>query len=137
MSEWLTQIRCYVSPAPALKNKIADWYAGLSKPERADVDAFLQFMRKTRDWQMPHYRPQLRPAKGVKASQMSGLGELRWSSAKKQHRLLGFFEGGVWYAVLGCLHKQSIYDPADALATAAKRKNEIQKEKGKTVEYDL
>jgi hypothetical protein len=86
---------------------------------------------------MPHYRPQLRPSKGVKAPHARGLGELRWSSEKKQHRLLGFFADGVWYALLGCTHKQNIYDPADALATAAKRKNEIQKREVGTVEYDL
>src|ERR1035437_6990317 len=79
----------------------------------------------------------LAAVKGVKASQVRGLGELRWISGKKQHRLLGFFGDGVWYAVLGCTHKQSIYSPTDALATAVKRKNEIQKVEVKTVEYDL
>ena len=109
----------------------------LSAQEKADVDAFLLIMRKTGDWQMPSYRRQLRAIKGVKASQVRGLGALRWISGKKQHRLLGFFGDGVWYAVLGCTHKQNIYDPADALATAVKRKNEIQKVEVKTVEYNL
>ena len=135
MSEWRTPIRCYVSPAG--NSKIADWHMDLSAQEKADVDAFLLIMRKTGDWQMPSYRRQLRAIKGVKASQVRGLGELRWISGKKQHRLLGFFGDGVWYAVLGCTHKQNIYDPADALATAVKRKNEIQKVEVKTVEYNL
>jgi hypothetical protein len=135
MSEWRTPIRCYVSPAG--NNKIADWHVRLSAQEKADADAFLQIMRKTADWQMPDYRRQLRAIKGVKASQVRGLGEIRWPSGNKQHRLLGFFGDGVWYAVHGCTHKQNIYDPADALATAVKRKNEIQKGEVKTVEYDL
>jgi hypothetical protein len=135
MSKWRTQIRCYVSPAG--NNKIADWYVDLSIQEKADVDAFLRTMRKTGDWQMPNYRPHLRVVKGAKASQVRGLGELRWITGKKQHRLLGFFGDGVWYAVLGCTHKQNIYDPSDALATAVKRKNEIQKGEVKTVGYDL
>ena len=135
MIAWRTPIRCYVSPAG--NDKIGDWYTGLSTKEKADADAFLQIMRRTRDWQMPNYRPQMKPVKGVKLSQMRGLGELRWCSGKKQQRLLGFFGDGVWYAVLGCTHKQNIYDPADALVTAVKRKNEIQKGEVKTVEYDF
>ena len=135
MREWRTPIRCYVPRVG--NNKIADWHADLSLREKADADEFLRIMRKTEGWQMPNYRPQLRPVKGVKASQVRGLGEIRWISGKKQHRLLGFFGDNVWYAVLGCTHKQNIYDPADALATAVKRKNEIQKAEVKTVEYDL
>jgi hypothetical protein len=135
MNGWRTRIRCYVSPAG--KPKIAEWRDGLSVEERADADAFIRIMRMDTDWGPPNYRPQLRPIKGVKASQVRGLGELRWISAKKQHRLLGFFGDGVWYAVLGCTHKQNIYNPADALATAVKRKNEIQRREVKTVEYDL
>ena len=86
---------------------------------------------------MPHYRPQIRAVQGVKASHVRGLGELRWMTGKKQHRLLGFFGDGVWYAVIGCTHKQDIYDPGDALATAVRRKVEIQKAEVKTVEYNL
>jgi hypothetical protein len=135
MNGWRTQIRCYISPGG--KAKIAEWRDGLSTQERADADAFIRMMRMVTDWRPPYYRPQLRSIKGVKASQVRGLGELRWISGNKQHRLLGFFGEGVWYAVLGCTHKQNIYNPADALATAVKRKNEIQKGEVKTIEYDL
>jgi hypothetical protein len=135
MNEWRTPIQCYVSPAG--NPKIADGYAGLSVQEKADTDAFLEMMRKIKDWQMPNYRPQLKAIKGVKSSQMRGLGELRWQSGNKQQRLLGFFGDGVWYAVIGCTHKQNIYDPTDALVTAVKRKNEIQRREVETVEYSL
>ena len=127
MSGWLTPIRCYVSPAG--NNKIADWYAGLSIPERADADAFLGRMRKTLSWQMPSYRPGL--------ANVRKIGELRWISRKRQHRLLGFFEDGVWYALVGCTHKQQVYDPPDALRTAEKYKGQIERGEVKTVEYDL
>lgn len=93
MNEWRTPIRCYVSPAG--NNKISDWYTGLLPQEKADADEFLKNMRKTRDWQMPNYRPRLRDG--------DGLGELRWPSENKQHRLLGFFMKGYWYAVVGCV----------------------------------
>src|ERR1017187_8043577 len=135
MTEWRTPIQCYVSPAG--NPKIASWYTGLSVQEKGDTDTFLAMMRKTKDWKMPHYRPQLSATKGVKSAQMRGLGELRWVSANKQQRLLGFFGDGVWYAVIGCTHKQAIYDPPDTLATAVKRKNEIQRREVTTIEYDL
>jgi hypothetical protein len=127
MSEWRTPIRCYVSPAG--NNKIAEWYEHLSPQEKADTDEFLRIMRKTRDWHMPDYRPRLRGA--------AGLGELRWTSEKKQHRLLGFFIKGFWCAVVGCVHKQQVYSPTDSLDTALRHKGQIERREVDTVEYDL
>jgi hypothetical protein len=135
MSEWRTPIRCYISPAG--NNKILDWYEALSTPEKTDADEFLKDMRKTSNWQMPNYRRKLSNVKGADKTKVRGLGELRWTSEKKEHRLLGFFGNGIWYAVLGCTHKQNIYSPRDALVTAAKRKEEIETGKAETVEYDL
>ena len=127
MSDAPKPIRCYVSPGG--NNKIADWYADLSDQGRSDADEFIKNMRKTKDWKMPYYRPKL---KGYK-----GMGELRWDSEKKEHRLIGFLKGGVFFAVMGCTHKGQIYDPADALDQAKKRKDQIQTERVITVEYDL
>jgi hypothetical protein len=127
MEEWRTQIRCYVSQAG--NNKIADWYEDLSVQERADTDEFLKNMRKTREWVKPSYRPRLT---GYKE-----LGELRWSSEKKQHRLIGFFADGVWYALVGCTHKQNVYNPHDALATAKKYMGQIKRKEAGSVAYDL
>jgi hypothetical protein len=86
---------------------------------------------------MPNYRPRLSNIKGADRKKAKGLGELRWTSERKEHRLLGFFRSGSWYAVIGCTHKQNIYSPADALATAVRRKDEIQNGEIETVEYDL
>jgi hypothetical protein len=127
MGEWRTTIRCYVSPSG--NNKIADWYEGLPTQCRPDADEFLNNMRKTREWQMPNYRPRLRDG--------GGLGELRWRSENRKYRLLGFFKDGSWYAVVGCTHKQQVYDPADALLTAKKYKKQIERGEVNTVEYDL
>jgi hypothetical protein len=127
IGEWKTLIRCYVSPAG--NNRIADWYSGLSAQEKADADEFLKNMRKTREWKMPNYRPRLVNGEG--------LGELRWESEGKQHRLLGFFADKCWYAVVGCTHKGQVYNPADALETAKKYKKQIEAKKVNTVEYDL
>ena len=86
-------------------------------------------MRGKLKWEWPDYRARLRDYKG--------LGELRWDSCKKQHRLIGFFMGGIWYAVMGCTHKQQIYNPADALNTADKRKKDIENRRVNTVPYDF
>lgn len=127
MEGWRTRIRCYVSPAG--NNKIAEWHQSLSAREQADADEFIKNMGKTQDWKMPSYRPSL---KGYK-----GLGELRWQSEGRQHRIIGYLKGGVSFALIGCTHKQQIYSPSDALNTADKRKKEITDGKVTTVEYDI
>ena len=119
-------ICCYVSPLPAKRNKIADWYDDLSPEERSDSDEFIKNMRKVQEWELPHYR-----------SLGDGLGELRWLSCKKQHRLIGFFMSATWYAVIGCTHKQRIYSPTRCLKTALTRKNQIEHGEVETIEYDF
>lgn len=123
----LKPVRCYVSPAG--NNKIADWYRELSVQEKTDADEFIKLMRLTAEWKMPDYRPRL---KGY-----SGLGELRWTSERKEHRLIGYLNGGTFYAVMGCTHKGKVYNPADALDQADKRKTQIQNGTSTTVAYDL
>lgn len=78
---------------------------------------------------MPNYRPSLRGYKG--------LGELRWESERKQHRLIGYLQGGTFFALIGCTHKQQIYDPSEALKTADKRRLQIERGEASTVAYDL
>lgn len=125
--EWRTPIRCYVSPAG--NNKIADWYQGLSVGEKAAADELLKNMRRTRDWGMPFYRLRLKNGEG--------LGELRWESEGKQHRLLGFFFNGYWCAVQGCTHKQQIYKPAQCLETAKRYKRQVERGEAVTADYDF
>jgi hypothetical protein len=126
----LKPVSCYVSPAPAARNKIADWYSGLTVRERTDADVFIKTMRqKTEEWAMPDYRPSL---KGYPK-----LGELRWKSGQKQHRLIGHFKGGVFIALIGCTHKMNIYDPSSALEEADKRLDRITKREATTCEYKL
>ena len=122
----MRSIRCYVSPPQASRNKIADWYNDLSAQEKADADQFIQKMRKTAEWKMPMYK-----------LLGNGLGELRWPSEKKQHRVIGFFMGYPWYAVIGCTHKQNRYDPPNALETAITRKGQIERGEVETCEYEL
>ena len=65
------------------------------------------------------------------------MGELRWVSEKKQHRLIGYLQGVTFFALIGCTHKQQIYDPSEALETADKRKRRIERGEVRTVAYDL
>jgi hypothetical protein len=127
MADALKPIVCYVSPAG--NNKIADWYSGLSIQGKADTDAFIKTMRRKTEWKMPDYRPKL---KGYKK-----LGELRWTSEKVEHRLIGYLKGGTFYAVMGCTHKGKVYTPPDALDQADKRKDQIEAGTASTVLYDL
>lgn len=120
-------MECYVSPSG--NNKIAEWYGRLSAQERADTDEFIKYMRRTSKWVMPDYLPAL--------NGHPKLGELRWKSCNKQHRLVGFRKDGTFFAVMGCTHKQQIYAPRDALETADKRRSDILNNTVTTVAYDL
>ena len=128
MKGWERLVRCYVSPAK--RNKIQDWYESLLSGEQADMDAFIGIMRKLREWAMPDYRPRL---KGINES----LGELRWQSHGKQYRLIGYFEGEVYIALLGCTHKQQRYDPSSAIETAIDRKKKIRNGEATLCDYRL
>jgi len=39
-------VSCYISPAPAKRNKIEDWHSGLTVKERTDADYFIKTMRQ-------------------------------------------------------------------------------------------
>jgi hypothetical protein len=73
-------VRSYVSPAG--RDKIRDWYEGLSIQEQADADELIKNQRRIAKWRMPQYK-----------HLFDGIGELRWKSAKRAQRLLGYFEG--------------------------------------------
>ena len=64
-------------------------------------------------------------------------GELRWNTCGRQHRLVGYFEDGVFVALMGCVHKMNIYDPHDAIETAEKRLGQINRKEATTCEYKL
>jgi len=122
MIDELKPVLCYVSPAG--NNKIVSWYEGLSVQEQADADEFIKSMRKTKLWVLPSYRPKLAGHKG--------LGELRWVSERKQQRLIGYLKSDTFFALVGCTHKQRVYDPTDALDTADRRRAEIERGKATT-----
>lgn len=65
------------------------------------------------------------------------VGEIRWKSGGKQHRVLGFFkvEEKQYVMLIGATHKGRIYTPADAIKTARERKQDVLNGWNKTQEY--
>ncbi|SRR6266568_386801 len=66
-----------------------------------------------------------------------GLFEIKWEDDDIPFRALGFDRGGYFVMVLGCTHKQKVYDPKNCIATAKKRMKEAQNGYWYSVEYDL
>jgi len=118
------RMSCFVSPAG--RNKIKDWRDDLSPGEKADADEFIKNMRRIKDWAFPDWKPLF-----------DGIGELRWKSEKKQHRLIGYFNEEIFIALIGCTHKQKQYSPTDALDTCKKRRDQIKSGEGSICNYDL
>jgi hypothetical protein len=55
-----------------------------------------------------------------------GLAEIKWKCAGKEFRALGFDFNGSFLMLLGCTHKQGVYDPPDWLKTAKRLKGEVE-----------
>lgn len=112
----------YMSPQG--RNVIADWPARLLRQEQSDFMALIQILAKTRQWKDPAFK--------YLKSQYQGMGEIRFTSERKEHRVIGF----VWPSpqqftmLIGCFHKQQVYTPANALDTALQRKRFLEQGKG-------
>ena len=65
-----------------------------------------------------------------------GLSEIKWTFGKKEFRAVGFYHGGYFVVLLGCTHKQGVYDPHDWLQTAKKRKGEVENEEWSTIDHE-
>ena len=95
------------------------------------MDAFLAFMVKLETWEYPDID-------SLKGDRYKGLTELRWKSGKMPHRILGYQTGAFEYLMLiGCTHNEKKYDPPEAMETARRRREEIQKGEASTSEYKL
>jgi hypothetical protein len=102
---------------------------------KADLDTFLRMLAKTADWEPPHVT-------ALTGKQNSGLTELRWTSGKIEHRIIGYRlpdEGQVrrYLMLIGCTHKGGVYAPPDAIATARTRRELLKMNRATTSEYPL
>jgi hypothetical protein len=116
MNVW--QFMDYISPRG--RNMIADWYGKLLTQEQADFDTLIRILAQTRQWHRDDFR-------WLRGKPYAGLGELRFKSERKQHRVIGFYGVGQQQStmLIGCIHKQNIYQPPECFNTAARRKYEI------------
>jgi hypothetical protein len=99
--------------SPAGNNLIAEWYCDISVDARAMFDTLLDVLAKEAVWKYPEFKPL-----------DDGLGEIRWKCDNKQHRVIGcrWKVPSGYLLLIGCTHKQKIYSPPDAIATADKRR---------------
>jgi phage-related protein len=120
MDSW--QFMDYISPQG--RNMIADWYARLLKQAQSDFMTLIRILAKTRQWKDPAF-------KHLK-SKYQGMGEIRFTSERKEHRVIGFrWPGPQQFTMLiGCFHKQRVYTPANALDTALQRKRFLEQGEG-------
>lgn len=66
----------------------------------------------------------------------NGLSEIKWESGKKQWRAIGFDYKGYFVMVIGCTHKDKVYDPVECLKTAKQRKDEVERGLWGMVDYE-
>jgi phage-related protein len=65
-----------------------------------------------------------------------GIAEIKWKAGKKEFRAIGFDLDGYFLMVIGCTHKQSVYDPRDCLDTAKRRKNEVKRGEWRAINFE-
>jgi hypothetical protein len=66
----------------------------------------------------------------------SGLSEIKWKFEQKEFRAVGFDHEGFFVMLIGCTHKQNVYDPHNCLTTARQRKREVENEEWSTIEHE-
>jgi len=99
-------------------NPIADWHTGLSDDAKNLLHDLLKTNKKTdkpTDWR------DLKFLKGT--AKEYKIWELRFKANGVQHRLFGIFgpERKQATFLVGCTHKQKIYNPPDCIETAIAR----------------
>jgi hypothetical protein len=133
VQKWRWTLWQYVSANG--RKAIDDWRDNLPPGSAmADLDNFLSLLARMSEWAPPDIR--------LLHGKQSGLSELRWTSGKVEHRIVGYrqpdCDGRHQYVmVIGCTHKGRVYKPADALATAVSRKRQIERGEATTSEYSL
>jgi hypothetical protein len=66
----------------------------------------------------------------------NGLFEIKWKFSKKEFRSVGFYHGGFFVMLIGCTHKQNVYDPPSWLESAKYRKGEVENGQWNTVDHE-
>ena len=95
------------------------WYSQQNQSVKARHAVAMRFL-VAGHWAMPHYRP-------LQGKDFRGLGEIR-VGGDVEWRLVGHrdTQHDAYTVVVICNHKGRVYQPTDALATAARRWREMQ-----------
>jgi hypothetical protein len=133
--QWKWDLKQYESQNG--RKAIDDWRRNLPQgPFRAALDTFLRTMAKIDEWKPPHI-------KALQGKENAGLSELRWTSGKIEHRIIGHrlddtkADTHQYLMLIGCTHKQRNYIPPEALESARTRRSEIQQGVAAISEYHL
>lgn len=70
-----------------------------------------------------------------KLKDADGICEIKWKSGDKQWCILGFDKGEHFVMLLGCTHKDDVYDPKNCIETAKARKKEVEQGKRRIIDY--
>jgi hypothetical protein len=130
-AEWMF---CDFSPAPG-KNPIQDWVDGLS--EYAE-EMFWSVLKSNRKVPIPLHWTQLRYLEGE--AKEHRLWELRFTADKKKYRVIGIFSPDTRkraILLIGCSHKQNVYDPPAAIETAITRKKMLENQEATAIERPI
>ena len=61
-----------------------------------------------------------------KLKDADGICEIKWKAGDKEWRALGFDKDDYFVMLLGCTHKEDVYDPKNCIETAKARKKEVE-----------
>jgi hypothetical protein len=113
------------------RNLIQEWLDGLSEDAENTFHSLLKSNIKV---QNPINWTELRYLKGV--AKEHRIWELRFHADGRAYRVLGFFGERRKSAILliGCFHKQQVYDPPDAVKTSITRKRLLEDTKATAIE---
>jgi hypothetical protein len=120
----------YVAPASG-KRPVEIWLDEVPDGARRRFLAVLVLAARERQWQSPEFK-RLTVADGKYK-----YGEFRVLADRTQWRLIGRSgpRPGEYTLLIGCSHKQSRYDPPNALETAVRRWSEIERGNASVVEF--
>ena len=108
------------------EGELTRWFA-LNRGSRAKFRIRVQHLQKTSrtEWNKKQFK-YLR----------DGLAEIKWKCSDKEFRAVGFDFKGFFVMLLGCTHKQGVYDPHNWLNTAKKLKGEVENEQWHTAAFE-
>jgi hypothetical protein len=108
---------------------ISDWRRkDLSPGRRSGMDLFLKRIVTMPDWPSEICKP----LKGH-----TGYWELRWTSEKVEHRILGYKELESFVMLVGCTHKQRVYDPHGAFQILRDRISKLERKEATICDYPI